>query len=402
MTFFRQLRRAFENEDYDKAQLLLSTGEASAIKHDLHLLRACSKRDLAELRKLITNGVYLEWFPMFKYAVSSDDVRAMKTLLKQVDKLDEKVKDDVFSFKRKREVLEYAVWRSCREIVVLLLETGMDVNAKMPNEEGRTPLHTACACDNMAMVKVLTQHGALLTAKSNWKDTPLSLAYDLGINMSWQIFSDKECFIHLDVEDQFYLFQEYYTETKTVQHLVEDNQEIVQLRNKEGMTFLHVASSRDLYDNYAAETCKVLLSAGTDVQAEDKRGETPLFRAGGRRVVRVLLAAGANVHHESQNGCTALHEARSAEVAKALIRAGADINAKDKSHLRLAHPHILVCIMNEPILRICSQSGRTPVWVMSSFERLDQRPCYTLINAGADTNIMNKVKCKDFVFARLT
>ncbi len=79
---------------------------------------------------------------------------------------------------------------------------------------------------------------------------------------------------------------------------------------------------------------KTLLTAGTDVNAEDKDGWTSLHSAafkGEAGTVEALLAAGADVNAKGKDGATPLHAAvaeRQAGAVEALLAAGAKVNAR--------------------------------------------------------------------------
>jgi ankyrin repeat protein len=86
------------------------------------------------------------------------------------------------------------------------------------------------------------------------------------------------------------------------------------------------------------EAIKQHLAAGTDVNAKDKYGGTPLHRAVGnlvrKEIVELLIANGADVNAKHDNGETPLHYAVTGdqkEIAELLIAADADVNAKDKN-----------------------------------------------------------------------
>ena len=85
------------------------------------------------------------------------------------------------------------------------------------------------------------------------------------------------------------------------------------------------------------EAVKQHLAAGTDVNAWDKYGSTPLLLAalyGHKEIVKLLIAKGADVNAKAGNGWTPLHKAAlkgHKEIAELLLASGADVNAKDKT-----------------------------------------------------------------------
>jgi cytohesin len=83
------------------------------------------------------------------------------------------------------------------------------------------------------------------------------------------------------------------------------------------------------------EAVKQNLAAGTDVNAKNEWGGTPLHYAtfgGHKEVVELLIAKGADVNAKDNVGETPLHWAAkegNKEVVELLIAKGADVNAKD-------------------------------------------------------------------------
>ena len=78
------------------------------------------------------------------------------------------------------------------------------------------------------------------------------------------------------------------------------------------------------------------LAAGTDVNARDSIGETPLYlaaRSGRKEIVELLIAKGADVNEKDDfYGTTPLHWAAvygHKEIAELLIGEGAEVNAMD-------------------------------------------------------------------------
>jgi hypothetical protein len=122
-------------------------------------------------------------------------------------------------------------------------------------------------------------------------------------------------------------FQGQAEELKAILDTVEADEEGVK-KIEGGLTALLLACVRG-----HAESVRVLLDAGVDVNGKTARGGTPLMWAAGSRdntteTVQVLLEAGAAVNAKTSDGRTALMDAAmqgNTDAAKVLLRAGADI-----------------------------------------------------------------------------
>jgi len=84
------------------------------------------------------------------------------------------------------------------------------------------------------------------------------------------------------------------------------------------------------------EAAKQAIDDGADVNAKDKRGQTPLLNAappmGHKEIIELLIAKGADVNAKTESGWNPLHRAayyRHKEIVELLIAKGADVNAKD-------------------------------------------------------------------------
>jgi len=84
------------------------------------------------------------------------------------------------------------------------------------------------------------------------------------------------------------------------------------------------------------EAVKQHIAAGTDVNAKDDGGVTPLHYTaigGHKEIAELLIAEGVDVNAKDENGKTPLHWAAwrgRNEIVELLISNGADVNAKDK------------------------------------------------------------------------
>ena len=81
------------------------------------------------------------------------------------------------------------------------------------------------------------------------------------------------------------------------------------------------------------EAIKLDLADGTDVNAKDDNGITPLHNVaeeGHKEIAELFIAAGADVNAKNNLGGTPLHEAAASghkEIVEVLVAKGADVNA---------------------------------------------------------------------------
>ena len=112
----------------------------------------------------------------------------------------------------------------------------------------------------------------------------------------------------------------------------------------------------------------MLIAKGANVNARDKRGDTPLHLADNADIATMLIAKGANVNAKGYRDRTPLHRnVYKPEVVKVLIAKGADVNVRDTR-------------------------GDTPLH-NAAFGGYDPGPTETimiLMAAGADVNARNK------------
>ena len=90
--------------------------------------------------------------------------------------------------------------------------------------------------------------------------------------------------------------------------------------------------------NYKIDIAKYLIKAGADVNAKDKKGNTPLHYVSidydryNKQIglAEALIEAGANVNAKDVKGNTPLHYVENVLLAEILIEAGANVNAENK------------------------------------------------------------------------
>ena len=105
----------------------------------------------------------------------------------------------------------------------------------------------------------------------------------------------------------------------------------VNAKNKLGETPLY-----DAVGQGHKEIVELVIANGADVNAKDIHGMTPLFHAvrkSQKEMAELLLDEGAHVNLREKRGSTLLHGAAALghqEIAELLINAGADVNAIDK------------------------------------------------------------------------
>lgn len=216
-------------------------------------------------------------------------------------------------------LLHLAIAGGQSEVVKLLFDRGVDVNAK--TAKGTTPLHLAAENGNLEIARMLVGHGADLHAMqyvkpffSHKPKTPLHVA---AANGQVEIIKFLlEAGVNVDVRGH---------------------------RNDlSGDTPLHLAAYFGHLD-----AVKILLHAGAEVNASasSKPGDcTPLYMAIGSNsgvkvgraidVARLLVTNGADVNYTDDEGDTLLHIAADAgrkSIVDFLITSGAQLNSRDSS-----------------------------------------------------------------------
>ncbi len=211
------------------------------------------------------------------------------------------------------------------------------------NQRGLTPLGFAAKKNSPEIIGLLVEGGADLEAKNAGDFTALGLATRGGHKATTEALLKKGAKANV---------QSASTKITPLHEAAKDGYlEIVELliNQKDGLKANVNATTTDLITplHYAAEkghpeVVKSLIGMGSDPNAKDTKGNTPLILSArwgngkSAEVAQVLLEHKANINATANNGETALHAAaRSSkpktELVRLLLKNGANKNLRDKS-----------------------------------------------------------------------
>ncbi|XP_063923686.1 uncharacterized protein LOC135137861 [Zophobas morio] len=284
--------------------------------------------------------------------------------------------------------------KSNPDIIKLLLEKGMDVDAQ--NVNGATALHIACGHSNYDVAKVLLDFGASIDTVDKHDKNALHYA------------------------------AQFCPENRDVLKLLIQKGIDLNAQDQNGTTALQIACREGVYDN--AET---LLDSGALIAVTDHHQNNSLHYASApkkdnRSVIQLLLRKGLNINSQNKNGMTALQIAcleGGHQNAELLLDSGASTNLTDKSNHNIFHyasasrkvnPDIITLLfrnnMNDPriALLIACQGGvyenvktlldlgvsihtkdndnRNPLHYASSSKQVNRNIIKLLIDKGIDVN----------------
>ena len=237
----------------------------------------------------------------------------------------------------------------------LMLEHGLDVNFRTSRDE--TPLWWAANYGNLAVTRLLLDHGAFVDVQKRFGGTPLMAAItniqavpESQVQVSIPLGKPIESIAHAQ-------------EHEDVARLLVFSGANTNLRTGSGLTALHYAAEKG-----SSKIVELLINHGVDPTIADNFGSTPLYCAaknGHENTARSLLSHNAEVNARTSLGWTALHSAASwghANMVPLLVDAGSDLSA-------------------------ISYSGHTPLH-RAALEGND-KAVRALLNLGANPNILN-------------
>lgn len=239
--------------------------------------------------------------------------------------------------------LHYVAVKGHTSVAEYLIEKGADIEAG--EKEGKTPLHIAAYNGAGEIAYLLIQNDVDLEARDNEGNTPLHVA---------AVMKRATAKTRFKADEKKNLTYPLSPGSEMAELLVVSGAD-VDARNKKGDTPLHMAVDKGF--NVIVE---LLLKLKADVNAKDAEGRTPLHRtvlvreqqvltqvgAGGKEeqieeaadpggdTASILLKKGANPNLQDKDGKTPLHyvaEYDLGEFLVPLVKAGADGSIKDKS-----------------------------------------------------------------------
>ena len=250
-------------------------------------------------------------------------------VLQLLDKLD--VIED-FRLKNGDTILTSAVRRMDFELVSRLLRNGVNVNTK--NEDGNSALHLLFRKQtSMEMFKLILSFGADINALNNRFESPLLRAIDREEEKIISLLLELDCAVNTEAplgESPLSLAvikgQHQLTEA-----LLQCDADVNQRCGRDEHTALH-AAVRGCFLNGIAQ---FLVQHGADVEAKDRLGETPLFKAAetNNELVKFFLKCGSTANTKNKFGETPLMKAidhSRASNVRTLLEHGASVNATDQ------------------------------------------------------------------------
>jgi pectate lyase len=220
--------------------------------------------------------------------------------------------------------LQLAVQSGHIEVVKLLLEKGADIEVSM-GWPPRTLLHDTCQKGYAEITQMLIGAGADVNAKNAEGRTPLDIALRQNNKEIVELLTNVVDIPSIHVAAQV-------GDLDKVKAFLEKGTD-VNAKDDDGMTPLLLAISKK-----QADVAKFLVENGADVNAGDKSGFVPLVYAlwnTDPNVVKILLDNGADVNAEdTAMGFSVLHWAiamDSKETTELVLTAGADVNTKSNT-----------------------------------------------------------------------
>ncbi|MHC4538484.1 MAG: ankyrin repeat domain-containing protein [Planctomycetota bacterium] len=244
-------------------------------------------------------------------------------------------------------LLHEAAWDGDVDEVRMLISKGIDINTgdridpvifqrivgmsdvpdptvKLSRTWATTALHYASEKGHQEVVELLIANGANVNTKDNDGQTPLDIAVRRG-------HKDIVELLQVKVADSSIHMAAFVGSLDKLQSFVRTGTDI-DAKDEEGRTpLLRAVTGGHI------EAVRFLIESGADVNIRDKQGYVPLVHALwglDSDMVKLLLAKGANVNAKDRSGYTPLHWAvmmGSKELTELIVEAGGDVNAESNT-----------------------------------------------------------------------
>ncbi|MHC4905690.1 MAG: ankyrin repeat domain-containing protein [Planctomycetota bacterium] len=268
------------------------------------------------------------------------------------------------------------------------------------DEHGNNLLHRECMRGDVELIQMLLEKGMDVNAKNSQGLTPLRLAKDYNngpkeekiVTLLLSSGAKESKVKEEDCEPPF-IEQDFIAELKQKSNLNE--------RDENRRTSLHYAA----YHGYL-EAVMYLLSKDVDVNVQDAEGMTPLcfsVAAGNIEITKKLLDAGARLDVTDNLGLSPLNWAITQEetvagkyeLIRILIDKGAPINGTEKSYPPVfsaigaqSDKALEILIQNGADVNILNSTGETPLMQAIRSENIEG--FRILLENGADIQKKNK------------
>ncbi|XP_031848986.1 uncharacterized protein LOC116434587 isoform X1 [Nomia melanderi] len=174
------------------------------------------------------------------------------------------------------------------------------------DKKGQTPIHCACAQENMAAVEILIGLNANVDAQDCEGNTPLHVATRTRHTAIAQLLLRAGC--NTELVDQMGFTPLHVAASQGCKGILDSMIQHGAALNKQckyGNTPLHLACQ-----NNEVETVEILINKGVDLNCLNTRLQSPIHIAaemGHTDICELLLAAGANIEQREQSGRTPLY-----------------------------------------------------------------------------------------------
>lgn len=212
---------------------------------------------------------------------------------------------------------------------------------------GETPLHEAVRVGNLAICRYLLDEGADVAVADRRGRTPLHVASDFGrVKCARTLLTYGAPVDAHDGTGKTPLHRAGLVGAAEVAALLIEHDAALDVRDDDGATLLHLLCTSVRTDE-ALETAQVLIDAGADTEARNRRGATPLAW-GSRERLGPPPGLKGSVDQEGEVRMTVLERdegvAPKLPIIRLLVEAGAEVNARDSfgnaplHKLLAAHP----------------------------------------------------------------